>query len=82
MLATLYVVTRQLPPHDLAAALHDGLAVQDVVLVGVSALPNGCGVAVRLLGRTSPEVKNALHLAWNTARLMLIGVPAPDLRKG
>lgn len=82
VLATLYVVTRQRPPHDLAAALHDGLAAQDAVLVGVSELPNGCGVAARLLGRTSLEVKNAVHLAWNTARLMLIGVPAPDLRKG
>ena len=82
MLATLYVVTRQLPPHDLAAALHAGLAAQDAVLGGVSELPNGCGVAVRLLGRTSLEVKNAVHLAWNTARLKLIGVPAPDVRKG
>ena len=48
----------------------------------VSELPNGCGVAMRLLGPTSLEVKNAVHLAWNTARLMLVGVPAPDLRKG
>jgi urease accessory protein len=82
VLATLYVLTRQVPPRDLAAALHDGLAAQDAVLAGVSELPNGCGVSVRLLGRTSLEMKNALHLAWNTARLMLIGVPAPDLRKG
>jgi urease accessory protein len=39
-------------------------------------------VALRLLGLTSLGVKKAVHLAWNTARLMLIGVPAPDLRKG
>jgi urease accessory protein len=82
VLASLYVVTRQIPAPDLAAALHDGLAAQGAVLAGVSELPNGCGVAVRLLGPTSLEVKNAVHLAWNTARLMLIGVPAPDLRKG
>jgi urease accessory protein len=82
VLATLYVVTRQVPARDLAAALHDSLATQDAVLAGASELPNGCGVAMRLLGRTSLVVKNAVHLAWNTARLMLIGVPAPDLRKG
>ena len=82
VLATLYVVSRQPPPRELAAALGDALAARDAVLAGVSELPNGCGVAVRVLSASSLEVKNAVQLAWNTARLMLIGVPAPDLRKG
>jgi urease accessory protein len=82
VLATLYVVSRQVPPPDLVAALRAALAPEDSVLAGVSELPNGCGAAVRLLGPTSRAVKRAVDLAWNSARLMLIGVPAPDRRKG
>lgn len=86
VLATLYVVTRQIPPRDLVEALRDALETQSAevgeVLGGVSELPNGSGAVVRLLGPTSSDVRRALHLAWTTARLALIGVPAPDLRKG
>ncbi|HEU5330790.1 MAG: urease accessory protein UreD [Thermomicrobiales bacterium] len=82
VLATLYVVTHQCPPAELVAALRDALAAQDAVLAGVSALPNDCGAVARLLGPTSLTVKNALHRAWRAARLLLIGVPPPDLRKG
>jgi urease accessory protein len=45
-------------------------------------LPNGCGVSARILGPTSKTVRAALTHAWNTARLVLLGAPAPDLRKG
>lgn len=82
MLATLYVVTRQIPPRDLAEAVRDALAAQPGTLYGVSELPNESGVVARLLGNSSSEVKSALHLAWTTARLLLIGVSAPNLRKG
>lgn len=82
VLATLYIVTRQRPARQLADCLHRCLASQTLVLAGVSELPNECGVVVRMLGSSSPSVRAAFHLAWNTARLLLIGVPAPDLRKG
>lgn len=82
VLATLYVMSRQCPPRDMAAALSNGLSTQDGAFFGVSELPNRCGVAVRVLGSTSLEVKDAVQRAWHAARLMLIGVPAPDLRKG
>jgi urease accessory protein len=52
------------------------------VLSGVGELPNGCGVSVKLLGPTSKAVRAAVHTAWNAARLELLGVPAPNLRKG
>jgi urease accessory protein len=51
-------------------------------LAGVSELPNGCGVSVRLLGRTSKTVRAALTNSWKAVRLALLCVPAPDLRKG
>ena len=82
VLATLYVATRQVPPSDLVGALRAALAAEDAVLAGVSELPNGSGAVARLLGPSSLPVKRAVRLAWDAARLLLIGVPAPDLRKG
>lgn len=82
VLATLYIVTRQIPARHLSDGLHRALATQAAVLAGVSELPNACGVVVRLLGSSSQEVRAAFHLAWNEARLLLLGVPAPNLRKG
>jgi len=81
VLATLYIVTRQLPARQLSDGLHRRLASQTSVLVGVSELPNECGVAVRMLGSRSSDVRAAFSLAWNETRLRLIGAPAPDLRK-
>jgi urease accessory protein len=81
VIGTLYVVTEQGPADELVALLRAALASSDV-LAGVSELPNGCGVSVRLLGRTSKTVRAALTSAWHAARLPLLGAPAPDLRKG
>ena len=52
------------------------------VLAGVSELPNGCGVSVRLLGRTSKTVRAALTTSWQAVRLALLDAPTPNLRKG
>jgi urease accessory protein len=81
VLATLCIVTRKVPARQLSGCLHRNLATQTSVQAGASELPNECGVAVRMLGASSPEVRAAFELAWNEARLLLIGVPAPDLRK-
>lgn len=85
VLASLYVVTRQVPARDLADALSGCLAEfpePESILIGVSELPNECGVIVRILGSRSQVVRAALLDCWNASRQMLIGVPAPDLRKG
>src|SRR5262249_41165382 len=81
VVATLHVVTQQAPAADLVELLRHALAGRDV-LAGVSELPNGCGVSARILGRTSKTVRTALTNAWNAARLVLLGAPAPDRRKG
>jgi urease accessory protein len=81
VLATLYVVTRKVPARHLSDCLYRCLSSLTSVQIGVSELSNGCGVIVRMLGSNSPEVRAAFHVAWNEARLLLIGVPAPDLRK-
>jgi len=81
VLATLFILTSRLPARELTDRLRACLAAHAEVLAGISELPNGCGISVRLLGLTSLAVKSAFHLAWNEARLALIGLPAPDLRK-
>jgi urease accessory protein len=81
VVAMLYVVTRRKPGEELVEALRKS-SVDDDVLTGVSELPYGSGASVRLLGRTSKSVRKALTNFWQAARLAVLGVPVPDLRKG
>jgi urease accessory protein len=81
VIATLYVVTQRAPAPELVELLRHALAGCDV-LAGASELPNACGVSARILGRTSRSVRTALMSAWNAARLVLLGAPVPDRRKG
>lgn len=80
--ATLYVVTAQIDAAALVGLLRRSVDERADVLGGVSELPHGCGVAVRLLGPSSLAAKAALRAVWNAARLAILGVPAPNLRKG
>lgn len=81
VLATLYVVTRQIPGRVLSDRLHDRVAGCRDVFGAASELPNGCGAWVRVFGAASSTVAAALHAAWDEARLVLIGAPAPNRRK-
>ncbi|WP_326835493.1 urease accessory protein UreD [Amycolatopsis rhabdoformis] len=72
----------RMPPAELVAALRAELAPVPEVFAGVSELPAGCGAGVRVLGHTSKAVQAAMHAAWDRARRCLLGIPAPDLRKG
>ncbi|MFE7411914.1 urease accessory protein UreD [Streptomyces laurentii] len=80
LMATLYAVSPLAPATELADALHEALSATGLAF-GVSVLPDDCGAWVRILGSDSPAVTRALHTAWNAARRLLIGAPAPDLRK-
>ena len=82
VVATLYVVTGEMEPSATVAVLRGALGTCAGVLAGVSELPNDCGAVARVLGPTSKAVKGAMRSAWNAARVALLGVPAPDLRKG
>jgi urease accessory protein len=82
VVATLYIVTRDVEATTVVALLRAALTTCRDVLAGVSELPNGCGSVVRLLGPTSKAVTTALKTGWGAARLELLGVAAPDLRKG
>jgi urease accessory protein len=80
-LATLHVVSDAAPAAALADTLRGALEGLPDVRWGVSVLPHECGAWVRLLGSDSPRVDRAMGIAWDAARRLLIGAPAPRLRK-
>jgi urease accessory protein len=80
--ATLYILTTQVDLSQLIVLLRHELAANTDVLVGVSELPNTCGVSIKLLGSTSKAVQAGLRTGWNASRMALFGAPAPNLRKG
>jgi len=82
VVATLYIINGRMDRTTTVRDLRRALDSCPDVLAGVSELPNGCGAAVRLLGSASQAVQAARTAAWNAARLALLGVPAPDRRKG
>jgi urease accessory protein len=82
VVTSLYVVSGRVDPAELTETLRRAGAQEQDVLVGVSELPNGCGTSVRLLGAASKPVLRAAAALWNAARLAVLGIPAPDLRKG
>lgn len=77
----LYVFTRRQPIGNLVSVLRSALAGVPRTVSGVSELPNGAGVSVRIVGDTGTVVERARLVAWNAARQALFGVPAPDMRK-
>lgn len=81
----LSIFTRKCPPAQLIGILREALAADERVagktVAGVSELPNGCGVAVRMVGTSGAVVEHARTVAWSAARLAVLNAPAPDLRK-
>ncbi|WP_083975628.1 urease accessory protein UreD [Kitasatospora mediocidica] len=80
LVSTFYAVTPLAPAAAVADALHDALAGSGL-LYGVSVLPSDSGAWLRVLGGDSPAVAAAVRRAWDAVRRLLIGVPAPAMRK-
>ncbi|WP_369185797.1 urease accessory protein UreD [Streptomyces sp. Y1] len=80
LMSTFYAVTPLVSADEIADALHEALA-DSGLLYGVSVLPADAGAWLRVLGSDPPTVTAALHRAWDTVRRLLIGAPAPALRK-
>jgi urease accessory protein len=72
VIATLHVVIGLSDTTMLARQLRAVVGTSSEVLAGVSELPNGCGVSIKLLGATSKVVSVALRTAWNAACLALL----------
>lgn len=79
-IAALHVVSDAAPAAELADAIRAALADADLRW-GVSVLPGECGAWVRMVGSDSPVLDRAMRDAWDAARRLLIGVPAPRMRK-
>ena len=78
--ASVHVISSRRPAREIADTLHGSLEGADV-LHGASVLPDECGAWTRILGREQPSVTAAVHAAWDAVRGLLLGHPAPDLRK-
>ncbi|MEV8454675.1 urease accessory protein UreD [Streptomyces sp. NPDC052095] len=80
LMATLYAVSPLAPAERIADTLHEALGPAGPAF-GVSTLPEDCGAWVRIVGSDPPALNRAMRTAWDAVRRLLIGVPAPDLRK-
>ncbi|WSL80894.1 urease accessory protein UreD [Kitasatospora sp. NBC_01266] len=80
LVAGFFVVTPLAPAALVADTLHEALA-DCGLLYGASVLPEDTGAWLRVLGDDSPAVGAALLRAWDAVRRLLIGVPAPVIRK-
>jgi urease accessory protein len=82
VVATLFVLTGELPSPSLVSLLRSALGACPAVLAGATELPDRSGAAVRILGTSSAAVRAALTSAWGAARRWILGAPPPDMRKG
>ncbi|KJK58894.1 urease accessory protein UreD [Saccharothrix sp. ST-888] len=80
LMSTLFAVTPLASAGAVADALHEALRPSGLDY-GVSTLPEECGAWVRVMSDDSPALTRAVRAAWDALRRLLIGVPAPDLRK-
>ena len=80
LMSTFYAVTTLAPATVVADTLHAALADSGLAY-GVSVLPHDVGAWLRILGSDSPAVTRAVRRAWDATRRLLLGVPAPALRK-
>ncbi len=79
-LATFMLVGQGLPVEALKVALREALGELPDSYLGVSALPNDCGLSARILTLDAVALRNALHIAWASMREQLTGV-APRVRR-
>jgi urease accessory protein len=61
--------------------LKDPLVTDDATTWGISLLPAGGGVGLKIMASSVASARYALSAAWKEARLMILGVEPPVLRK-
>ncbi|WP_213875740.1 urease accessory protein UreD [Pseudomonas sp. dw_358] len=80
-LATFMLVGRGLPMDTLKLRLRSALAGVADSYIGISALPNDCGVSVRVMSADTVALRQALHLAWACSRGVMFGLEPRVRRK-
>ena len=80
-LGSLLMVCESQPARAILEQVRRDLAACPEVRAGVSMLPDGSGVGVKMIGQDCTAVQKALNRVWSIARQALLGVDAPPLRK-
>ncbi|MFC8127800.1 urease accessory protein UreD [Streptomyces sp. NPDC057302] len=80
VVGTFYAITSLAPAAQVADTLHAALASTGISC-GVSTLPQECGAWARFLTDDPQAATAAARSAWDAVRKLLIGVPAPLMRK-
>lgn len=80
-LATFMLVGQKLPIDELKQLLREALSSLPDSYLGVSALPNDCGVSVRVMTVDAVALRVALHSAWACVREHLTGTKPRVRRK-
>lgn len=81
VVGSLYVFAPAVDADGLSAAIHDRVASDGATAAGVSALADGAGVSVRVLGTRSADVVGAVTAAWDETRQQTLGAGAPRDRR-
>ena len=84
-LGTLLVVTGAVKAEVLRDRMRDCLnasvVTNDATSWGISLLPDGGGVGLKIMASSVASARNALSTAWKEARMLILGAEPPSLRK-
>ena len=80
-LGSMLVFTDPVHLPSLLKASQESLTTHPHVRAGVTTLPDGKGVGVKIIGRDTASVRAAIADVWSVVRKQILGVPAPFLRK-
>ncbi|CAM2857450.1 urease accessory protein UreD [Prescottella defluvii] len=82
VMGSLYVISPLASATALADVLDGAIdGASEEARAGVSILPEDCGAWIRVLGPDTEAVAAIVLRAWNAARRLLVGVPAPHIRR-
>jgi urease accessory protein len=80
-LGSLYVLTRDVPSPELAEAMRDSTEMLPGIDACASTLPHGDGAFTRVLGGSSRAVQGAIHAAWRSSRMAILGIDIPKIHR-
>jgi len=81
VLGTLLIMTGELAPDILCHRVRDLLSDCLTAIAGVSILPGGGGIGVKILAKDVASARTMLQMAWAEARRSILGVDAPPTRR-
>lgn len=84
VLGTIYIVTGEHYVKELLNEINErikGFEIEGRISGGISFLPGRQGIIVRLLGKTTGDVKNLIYEVVRIARKQIIGAPFSGIRK-